>query len=317
MTPIPYAPKALSAEIKTYCGPDPMKIQSPTPFSTWDWTALCASVMKGAPHSITVRRNGRMVAQLQYCSLEKLGGRTAQQPIYSQYGGFNILPSTKKDPQSSLIRKHQVLDAVAAAIEDNYIGADIVLPPDILDVRPFLWRGWHVQPRYSRTIDLANLEIDQCARSLTKQIRKAQRGDVTVEEDNSPRAFYELYRSTFERQHLIAPLDEDRFIILWHMVEKKFNLKLFFANRHGKRIAGNAVILFGDTVWDWIAGADETARSIGAPSLLKWRIAQEMKAAKAKTFDLCGTDHPSIGSFKAGFGGREVIHFQLRWQKGA
>lgn len=313
---MPYTPKALSAEIKMDCEPDPMKIQPPTPFSTWDWTVLCASVMKGEPHCITVRKKEHMVAQLQYCSMNKPGGLTAQQPIYSQYGGFHLLTSTKKDPRSSLIRKHQVMDAIAAALEENYIGVDIVLPPDILDVRPFLWRGWHIRPRYSRVFDLANLEIDQCARSLSKQIRKAQCQNVIVEEENSPKNLYALYRLTFERQHLVPPLDEDRFILLWSAVEKRFNLRLFFANWRGKRIAGNAVIFFGDTVWDWIAGADETARSLGAPSLLKWHIAQTMKEAKAGTFDLCGTDHPTIGNFKAGFPGWEVLHFQLQWPNG-
>lgn len=283
-----------------------------TPFETWEWTDAAARVLGHTPSIAIGRKGGHVIGFSHFVNSHS--GRVAAQPIYTQYGSLVSLREEVEDPEREELRRHGVLCGLASCLEGSFKEVDIVLPPHVPDVRPFLWRGWKIIPRYSRMLDLS-LPGSQhtTARSLAKQVRKAEREQIAVHEEDAPERLYDLYETTFQRQGLPTPVPKELFLGLWKTISAQFPIHLFFATWQDKPVAANAVVHYGDTVWDWVAGTSEMGRSMGAPSLLKWKIAEWFREQGARFFDLCGIDHPTIGRFKSGFGGDLVSHFQIKW----
>ncbi|MBI5619440.1 peptidoglycan bridge formation glycyltransferase FemA/FemB family protein [Candidatus Gottesmanbacteria bacterium] len=125
-------------------------------------------------------------------------------------------------------------------------------------------------------------------------IRVAQKHGVTVQEDNSGRAFEEYLRLTAEttaRQGFYAH-NQQYHRMMWQIMSKAGIAHLFTANYQGATLAAWIIFAWKDTIYYPYGASSREHREVMAPALLLWEIARWGKRQGYQTFDLWGALGP-------------------------
>jgi lipid II:glycine glycyltransferase (peptidoglycan interpeptide bridge formation enzyme) len=173
-------------------------------------------------------------------------------------------------------------------------------------------------------IDLTKSE-DELLRSFNSKtrynIRLAERKGVTVEEDNSDKAFdkyLDLMKRTVEHQRFYAH-DTKYHKLMWESLNLKIKntnskvARLLVAKHNKKIITTWILFVWKDTLYYPYGARDERYNSLMANNLMMWETIKYGKNLKLKTFDLWGRE-PGKGftKFKEGYN-PEVIETLGTW----
>jgi lipid II:glycine glycyltransferase (peptidoglycan interpeptide bridge formation enzyme) len=137
---------------------------------------------------------------------------------------------------------------------------------------------------------------------------------VTVNQRNhfdDLKIFYEMLRESSRRKKF--PLRSFAYFkSLWRNLAPNGNAKLFFADYHGKPLAGELVLKFGNMCWDMYRASMNHHKNLRPNYALQWKIMQWAKNNSCIWYSLRGVpsfnpppDHTGYGvyKFKKGFGG--------------
>jgi len=149
-------------------------------------------------------------------------------------------------------------------------------------------------------------------RTARKNVKRAKRDGLVVQEVNTPGElveFYELLQQVYAAAHV--PLaDISLFRAAFEQLSPRGAARFVLA-RTPKGVAGaRVVLLHNGTVFDWYAGADREMRKSRPNDFLVWRTLAWGANNGYHTFDFGGAGHPDVPygvrDFKAKFGGQLV-----------
>ena len=116
--------------------------------------------------------------------------------------------SLKQDKKESYL--NQVIDEVNCVIESfapHYIS--ISTGPNFLDIRPFIWNGYTVTPRFTYVIDLS-LELEEIWKGFKKNLRKqlsmCESLGLQQVQSREPDLLFEFLAGRYDEQGLTVPL---------------------------------------------------------------------------------------------------------------
>jgi hypothetical protein len=142
---------------------------------------------------------------------------------------------------------------------------------------------------------------------VKNKISKARREKVEISAcDSLPE---ELWRTTFARKKMPAPLRPESLTGWCRTLIDQSLLKIFVAKIDGQPVAFRGELAYGDFAYDWIAGSNPDFHSSGANQLLMAEIGNELAKRNFKTWDLVGGQVKPIAAFKKSFGAREISYF--------
>jgi Acetyltransferase (GNAT) domain len=189
-----------------------------------------------------------------------------------------------------------------------------ILTPTLQDVRPFLWAGFRVTPRYNYLIDLRQ-EPDRLLKSFQQAARKfilrAQREFTFREggiEDVKP--LMGALSERYEEQGRRLKLGADYILQLFETMPQG-SLRVFLVD--GKEGSETGVITIVDkgTVRFWQGTPRPKGPSSGATEYLLWRVALWAQAAGNKELELVGANTPQLARFKVKFNPSIVSHYMV------
>lgn len=175
--------------------------------------------------------------------------------------------------------------------------------------------GKPIFTKYSSVIDLTLSEEELLAKMHPKtryNLRLAEKKEVTVKEDNSPKAFNEYLKLLFEttkRQGFYAH-SEKFHRLQWQLLQPAGISHLLVAKYQGKILAAFLLFVFKDTLYYPYGASTREHKELMAPTLLMWEAIKFGKKMGLKKFDLWGDlepnpppNHPYYGfhRFKKGF----------------
>ena len=178
-----------------------------------------------------------------------------------------------------------------------------ILPPAVGDVRPFLWSGWEVTPRYTYLIDPVG--DSGYSPAVRRQIKKSRGLGISLRQTDDPTPLYRLYSDLMKRQGLPAAS--------WKLArELAADGEIYEARRSDGSLSA-AVLMNEDDGCGYytVAASAADSHGDGAPSLLVDHLLNLLKD-KGKRFDFVGANTPQLCRFKRGFGGGLVGYYQLR-----
>ena len=175
-------------------------------------------------------------------------------------------------------------------------------------------------PQTTLVLDLNLSEEDLLKQMKPKgryNIKVAEKGGVTIRENQGVDAFYDLLKKTTGRDGFSANSKSyyEKMLQALHP-----NAQLLLVGKDGKAIAGG-IFVYLDNVGTYYYGAsDHEYRNLMAPYLLQWEAIKEAKRRGCKTYDFLGIapegakDHPWAGvtEFKRKFGGTVVDYPQAK-----
>lgn len=146
-------------------------------------------------------------------------------------------------------------------------------------------------------------------------IRVAQRHGVTVEEDNSDKAFetfLHLYRETTQRQRFYAH-SEKYFRLLWQELAPTGIARLLTAKYNNEIVVAWIVFVWKDFLYYPYGGSTDKYKNVMAPNLMMWEAIRLGKKLGLSTFDLWGREEgKGFTKFKEGYNPK-VIEFLGTW----
>ncbi|MDX1418957.1 MAG: GNAT family N-acetyltransferase [Rubricoccaceae bacterium] len=198
------------------------------------------------------------------------------------------------------------LDALLLFLAERYAQASLLLHPSLGDLRPLVWGGWTVTPRYTYLLDLA--ATDGLA-GWSASARRRARGsgdDYRIEEDDRlAEAAVALMEQSYARHGEALGLDGDAV----RRLARRFcidGLARTMAARSSETGAVEAAVVLahdGRTAHYWIAGS----RPGPAMTVLLAALLPRLRADGFLSFDFVGANTPSIAEFKRRFGPRLVL----------
>lgn len=162
-------------------------------------------------------------------------------------------------------------------------------------------------------LDISNLDAlwRRFDRKVRQRVRKATKLGVTVAEVSDPKAFYELYTKTYERQGMPMPLSREQICETLGMARRAGIVKLFLAcTREGDAAAALVTGEDARRAYFMLAASHPQLRKTDAMSLLWWHVIQSF-ATTHREIDLVGHGVASIDRFKQAFGPRLVDVFDF------
>lgn len=147
-----------------------------------------------------------------------------------------------------------------------------------------------------------------------RNIKKAQREDVTIEEVTEPGQApiaYDILRNVYRR--LQVPLaDRSLFEAAFEILQPAGMFKVMLAKVAGQPAGVMTLLLHRDTIIYWYTGVDKAFSAYRANDLLVWHVLEWGSRNGYRTFDFGGGGKPDevygVRDFKAKFGG-ELVNF--------
>jgi hypothetical protein len=260
---------------------------------------------------LAVFRGEKLIAGLPVFELRWHGLLTAQQPPLVPHLGLLISNEIEDDHQRG--REFNVFEAskvLSEWLSGKYDYVSFAHHPSLIDVRPFLWRGWNERACYTYRIKLSAFGPETVHYSIRKQIAKAERDKVQIEESLDTGDLMNMAKMSFGKRGRDVPFTQGYLETVFGRLASNGRAKLYYArNAEGKRISSRIILDSFGTVYDWVAGADPAHYDSGATPYLLYTIIERSKPGHT-SFDLMGANTPSIALFKSNFGG-EITPYYL------
>ncbi len=183
-------------------------------------------------------------------------------------------------------------------------------------------KGRSLFTRHNFVLDVTPSEEDLLAKMKSKtryNIRLAKKKGVTVEIDNSDKAFeryLELTEETTKRQGFYAHSTEYH-RKMWEVLKRARMAELMVAKYQNKIITAWVLFTHNDTLYYPYGASTREHRNLMASNLVMWEVIRLAKKKKLKYLDMWGAlglepdkNDPWYGfhKFKSGYGGRHVTY---------
>jgi hypothetical protein len=288
------------------------------------WRDFCATPLWieafprawGPLRVVGVFRKDELIGGATFAPRRRLGQRVLTTHPMTPYAGLWVA----EPPDVSASRRESLCEAVVGAL-DSFLGSEadealLRLDPRFADARPFLKRGWEatVQHTYVTELDSGASEESAFENDARRQIAKARRKGIRVEEDGNWRGFSSRAQATLARKGLRGKFPQGFIEQLGQALEAHGAGTLLSAiSPEGLTLASAIVVWEGERAIYLYGASTAAAEGTGAPSLLQAEILRRLKNVDGvKAYDWHGANAPSVARFKKNFNPRVQSYFVLR-----
>lgn len=275
------------------------------------WAQLqWAEAYKQGVIPLAIGKREHAVAVLQVFSYKRLGKTVLINAPYTQHCGLSIHFGSDKTYQKNSQTK-RVLRAFAKHLNQSFSNAyiDIALPPEVVDVQPFVKLGFAIDVSYTYRLNLVPEEatlLKNLSPERRKNIRDAQKAGYEVHVNQHFKEGLDLVDQTFKKSGLHYDID-----ILKRLMAQNFAYTVTVAKK--SEVLAVAVMACDSNNAYYIAGGTSQQQNTGgAGAYVLWESIKLAKEKKIPVFDFCGSSVASIERFFRGFGGELTPYFRIK-----
>lgn len=210
--------------------------------------------------------------------------------------------------------QNKVNDFIFRELKPNYV--NIVLPPNFLETRPFIWTNYDVKPLYNYIIDLTNGE--ECAwsrfeKNLRNGITKTIRSSVTVEENEMDglASIYDNFDRRYQEQNRKLPISKDYLVDVYDTFYPE-NVRIFTSRFNGKLVGGTINLCYKDNFSCWIGSAKTNMTGLYVNDLNQWESLKWACKNNFKIYEEIGANTERLWYFKSKYNPDTSICFNAR-----
>lgn len=285
-------------------------------FSSTRWLKQIAETFSFALRLLTVEENGRVVAGIPLFAGRRLGVDVIRRPPLGAYNEITFFHEGEPKLQKRSADEHSILASLLGHLEKKYGRVRFSLSPDMFDVRPFLWRGWTAEPRYTYHLSLSSTDLlwENLSSSLRRKLRA---NEWRFERQQSASSIVKFMDQAYQRTQLRLPAHPSMIERLCERLMGDGSAQVFTASAEdGTTLAARAILMGrpGSAIaYDWLAGAPYDRDVGSANHALLYHIIEGLAHEGITQFDFLGANTPSIAAFKRQFGGELRVYFDVAW----
>ncbi|MGI5970632.1 MAG: GNAT family N-acetyltransferase [Oscillospiraceae bacterium] len=202
------------------------------------------------------------------------------------------------------------IDAEINKLAPNYFSA--VLVPGLLDIRPFQWLGYSVEPGYTYTCSLApdlNAIWKGFSTVCRQNIRKGEALNCTLETSGDVSGITGRLTERYSEQGLNLTLSADYLSEVLKAYPDNFKLNCLLDN--GK-LVGSVLIQAYKRYIAWIGLSKmKDKKYVYANEFMIWQLMRQAKAQGFKRFEISGANKYSLCKFRSKFNPRLDMYFTV------
>lgn len=262
---------------------------------------------------VLVVKNKEIVAALPFVLSTKFGFRIIAMPVLTQtLGPWINYPDGMSDNAKLSFDKKVMTELVEALPEYDYFHQHFSCL--IKNWLPFYWKGFKQSTRYSYVIK-PNFTEDQLwanlEKSARKNITKARKNQIEVEEFDDIDLFYQINSKTFQRQELKVPYSKQLVAEIYENAGRQNSVKLMKAYDETGAVHAIAMVVFdASTCYLLLGSSDPELRQSGAEYMLYWELIL-FAMSENRTFDFEGSMMENIEIRNRSFGAQQQAYFSI------
>lgn len=206
--------------------------------------------------------------------------------------------------------QEKIIDALQHRLFEEYYYVQMLHPPGVTDIAPFVRRRWETSTRYTYIVDISDLDglwLKMKSKARTS-IRRGDRDKLTLRESVQWDTLFEIYKMVYEGQNL--PFGVEAFQTLGSALHDSGMAKLFLTqDREGNVHYALLVGMDDKRAYTLLGGPHSHYRDKGGGSWCFWKIFEYL-AGRYTEIDLVGVGTPGISSFKSKFSPRLVPFYE-------
>ena len=232
-------------------------------------------------------------------------------PLLTKYLGVLLRPIEGKYVHR-ITQEKQIVEQIVDHI--NIRSFDYTFHPEFKNWLPFYWKGYRQTSRYTyRIADLKNVDqiIKNAESRIRKNIRKAEKHNIDIDDSVSLSDFYHINALSFKRQGGPIPYSFSFFSRFYHALKKYNAIKLLAAKDSKNQIHAVCGIVYDNNCgYLLFNGSNPDVANVEANTLL---IMKTIKYAAKVTqaFDFEGSMIKPIERFYRGFGGKMTAYMNI------
>ena len=237
-------------------------------------------------------------------------------PLFAKYLGILLCPIESKYV-NRITEEKKIIEKIVAHL--NHSSFDYTFHPEFKNWLPFYWKGYRQTTRY--TYRIANLKsIDQIMQDaesrVRKNIRKAEKHDIYVEDTISLADFYRINELSFKRQGGPIPYSLAFFTKFYNQLKAHNAIQLLAAKDMKNQIHAVCGIVYdGKCAYLLFNGSNPDVANVEANTFLVMRTIDHA-ANVTDAFDFEGSMLKPIERFYRGFGGQMTPYMNI-WKANA
>jgi hypothetical protein len=250
--------------------------------------------------------DGRLVGGVPLYERRSRSGAYVTNRLLLYYNGIVLKLPPKKFHSDQTAQEQQVLTALASELEGRrYAHVLLHNRSTVLDLRPFLTRGWQESLSYTYVLPLSNPteQWERIDQNLRRLIQRCEREGVTYREDDDFDALFRLHLKTHQRKGAPLYLPETAFRAFFNDVRAAGLARLGHAVFDGKVIASQLMLAGPHPVAHTVcAGTDDDHLRMGASGFLRWHASLSLARDGFVANDLTDAGLNPVTRFKSQFG---------------
>lgn len=287
-----------------------------SPFALTSWLRIYSQKYSVPVRMICARRNGALIAGV-IASERRKSPFVLSPPVpISLYTGLFIHRDEFPAWLTNGEFQKQIIQSLFIDGMKEFNFHSTTLHFSIADADPFKQTKWTVQQRFTYILDIHSPELcwQQFNQSLRRKIRRADEEGLHFCESKNSVTLIEQQIASYHRRNIEPPIPR-RILLPWIEELTLERLIRIFELRDNAEtpLAARAIICYGDTVYDLVAGMNTTTRIENASHLLLWNIITKMSESGFRALDFMGANSPGPTEFKRSFGGERVPYLQLTY----
>lgn len=233
-------------------------------------------------------------------------------PRRNPYTPVTFRPTPTTQP-SKLTR--QWLDlATPLAEEMRHLGVinTITLPPEVTDVRPWIWSGFQVGVMYTYIVDFP-FDDSLTSTNIRREIRKSRKAGFRVERTTDMKAVQACLASSESRQGYDLGLTARDLDVARDLLgDEHFHAYVAYAPNGDIAAVSPTLMTPGTNAICLSRGTHTEYLSSGVAKLLDAEMFEQLAGSGAIGYDYCGANMPSIANYKAAWGARLVPYYSIQ-----
>ena len=232
-------------------------------------------------------------------------------PLLAKYLGILLCPIESKYVYR-LTEEKKIIEQIVSHL--NQRSFDYTFHPAFKNWLPFYWKGYRQTTRYTYRIkDLTQLEqiVKAAASRVRKNLRKAERHNIYIDDNISVEEFYSVNQLAFKRQGGPIPYSFSFFTRFHDRLKKRNAIELLAArDRQGQIHAVCGIVYDRQCGYLLFNGSNPDLTNVEANSLLVMKTI-EYAAKITDAFDFEGSMLKPIERFYRGFGGEMTAYMNI------
>ena len=224
-----------------------------------------------------------------------------------------LLSLESQSPRSNRRRQHfrEIINAIASWAEKQFAFAEMRLPPEMDDIRGFLWRGWQADVEYTALLPLNDAWLENAEKDVRRVLRNVSGYKLTA--DPKPAELYELLSKSYSTDHLNPPLPRKLFLpLLEKWIAAGLGEIYGIRGSEGKLLSAAFILKSLPKIYGLFLGRDVTVPANHSSVILLARIAEIFQRRGYVEFDLGGAMAPAIARFKENLGSEIKPYYVVR-----